>query len=141
MSTYLIDTSVLLDWLRDAPTRATAELHRLRSSPQQVALTQPVVMEVLMGAPRGTEVRTQQLLARFDHLDVDPYRDFAVAAELYRAAVRAGHPIRSSVDCLIAAVALRHDAILVHRDRDFRYLAKAVRDLRCLDTLEGALPE
>lgn len=84
-----------------------------------MALTQPVVMEVLMGAPRGTELRTQQLLARFHHLDVDPMTDYLAAAELYRAVRRTGDTVRSSVDCLIAAVAIRAGAVLVHRDRDF----------------------
>lgn len=136
MSRYLIDTSVLLDWLRDEPSRATAELERLRTSPDEVALTQPVVMEVLMGAPRGTETQTSQALARFSHLDVDPHADFSAAAELYRAVARSGHTVRSSVDCLIVAVALRTGAVLVHRDRDFRRLADVAPGLRCLDTLD-----
>ena len=136
MSLYLIDTSVIVDWLRDAPTRATAEFERLRASPQQIAMTQPVVQEVLMGAPRGTELRTQQLLARFRHVDVDPMTDYLAAAELYRAVRRTGDTVRSSVDCLIAAVAIRSGAVLVHRDRDFRRLATVARDLLCLDLVE-----
>lgn len=136
MTHYLVDTSVLLDWLRDEPSRATAEFERLRASPHEVALTQPVVMEVLMGAPRGTEGRTRQVLARFTHLDLDPHADFLAAAELYRAVARAGHTVRSSVDCLIAAVALRTGAVLVHRDRDFRRLTDVTPGLRCLDTID-----
>jgi predicted nucleic acid-binding protein len=37
---------------------------------------------------------------------------------------RTGLTIRSSVDCLIAACALRNDLTILHRDRDFRSLAK-----------------
>jgi predicted nucleic acid-binding protein len=37
--------------------------------------------------------------------------------------------VRSLLDCLIAAIAIRHDATLVHRDRDFDTLA-AVSPLR-----------
>ncbi|MBI3201267.1 MAG: PIN domain-containing protein [Myxococcales bacterium] len=49
---------------------------------------------------------------------------FEDAVHLYRSARRAGLTVRSSVDCLIAACALRHDVEVVHRDRDFAALAK-----------------
>jgi predicted nucleic acid-binding protein len=46
------------------------------------------------------------------------------AVRLYRAARRSGLTIRSSLDCLIAACAVRADVELVHRDRDFAALAR-----------------
>jgi predicted nucleic acid-binding protein len=54
---------------------------------------------------------------------------FAVAVDLYRAARKVGRGERSSVDCLIAACALRHDLEIMHRERDFASLA-AVSALR-----------
>lgn len=45
------------------------------------------------------------------------------AVDLFRRARRAGRTIRSSVDCLIAACAIRHDVEVLHRDRDFAALA------------------
>ena len=41
---------------------------------------------------------------------------------LYRAGRRSGLTIRSSVDCLIAACALRHGLTVLHHDRDFELL-------------------
>jgi predicted nucleic acid-binding protein len=46
------------------------------------------------------------------------------ASNLYRTARRAGFTVRSSVDCLIAACAIRHDLEVIHRDRDFEVLAR-----------------
>lgn len=46
------------------------------------------------------------------------------AVGLYRSARRAGITVRSSVDCLIAACALRHGLSVIHRDRDFDKLAR-----------------
>jgi predicted nucleic acid-binding protein len=46
------------------------------------------------------------------------------AAALYRSARRHGLTVRSSVDCLIAVCALRHDLEVLHRGRDFRALAR-----------------
>jgi predicted nucleic acid-binding protein len=54
---------------------------------------------------------------------------FLEAVALYRSARRAGRTVRSSVDCLIAACALRSDLEVLHRDRDFAALA-AVSGLR-----------
>jgi len=51
------------------------------------------------------------------------------ATTLYRAARKMGRTVRSSVDCLIAACALRHDLEILHRNRDFGALA-AVSALR-----------
>ena len=48
---------------------------------------------------------------------------FEDAVQLYRSARRAGRTIRSGVDCLIAACALRHGLTVAHRDRDFGALA------------------
>jgi hypothetical protein len=49
---------------------------------------------------------------------------FQEAAQLYRLARRAGVTVRSGVDCLIAACALRHDLSVFHDDRDFSLLAQ-----------------
>ncbi len=49
---------------------------------------------------------------------------FEEAAGLYRTARRAGLTVRSGVDCLIAACALRHALTVVHVDRDFDLIAR-----------------
>ncbi|UUZ62381.1 hypothetical protein LP417_19915 [Polaromonas sp. P1-6] len=40
-----------------------------------------------------------------------------------------GFTIRKSTDCLIAAIALEHGALLVHNDRDFLALAQTTPHL------------
>ena len=49
---------------------------------------------------------------------------FRLAVDLYRSARRAGFTVRSSVDCLIAACALRSSLTVLHHDRDFDALAR-----------------
>jgi predicted nucleic acid-binding protein len=49
---------------------------------------------------------------------------FDEAIDLYRAARRAGISVRSGVDCLIAACAIRHGLTLLHHHRDFPLLAR-----------------
>jgi len=54
---------------------------------------------------------------------------FTEAVDLYRRARRVGLTVRSSVDCLIAACAIRHDLEVLHSDRDYPALAR-VSELR-----------
>ena len=49
---------------------------------------------------------------------------FLEAVDLYRRARRAGLTIRSGVDCLIAACAVRHQLTILHNGRDYPSLAK-----------------
>jgi predicted nucleic acid-binding protein len=53
-------------------------------------------------------------------LSIDVVSD---AVDLFRRARRAGHTVRSGVDCLIAAWAVRHGLIVLHNGRDFPALA------------------
>jgi len=52
------------------------------------------------------------------------------AARIYGACRAAGVTIRSSVDCLIARIAIEHDLALLHDDRDFEDIARVVSELR-----------
>jgi predicted nucleic acid-binding protein len=58
--------------------------------------------------------------------------DFDLAAEVYREVQKRGHTIRSQIDCVIAAIAVRQGATLVHNDVDFDRMADVVPDLAVL---------
>jgi predicted nucleic acid-binding protein len=86
---------------------------------------------VLAGA---TSERAAERLRTFTSglrlLSVDPALDYHDAAAAFRAVRAAGRTVRSTLDCLIATVAVRTGATVVHRDRDFDVLAAALPDLR-----------
>ena len=91
----------------------------------------PVVQEVLQGFRDENAFRIARDAMRAlpiveSPLDLDIVEE---AVDLYRRARRAGLTIRSSVDCLIATCAIRHDLEVIHRDRDFEALA-SVSSLR-----------
>jgi predicted nucleic acid-binding protein len=50
---------------------------------------------------------------------VDAALDFRAAAQIYRTARRAGRTIGGINDCLIAAIAIRHAANVIHRDAGY----------------------
>ena len=86
----------------------------------------PVIQEILQGFRDETAFRIARDSMRALPIVESPLGFDVVeeAANLYRAARRGGVTVRSSVDCLIAACAIRHDLEVLHRDRDFEALAE-----------------
>src|SRR5262249_54105775 len=91
-----------------------------------VAVTEPVIMEVLAGARSDRrESDLRRLLLRFELLAFYFVADFDRAAPLYPPCPNAGVTPRGMVDCMIAAVALRRGATLLSHDTDMDRLAGA----------------
>jgi hypothetical protein len=96
----------------------------------------PVIQEVLQGLDSEAAHRTARDAMLALPVVESPLRLVVVeeAADLYRRARRAGLTVRSGVDCLIAACALRNDLTVLHHDRDFGALARvshlAARSIR-----------
>lgn len=122
----LADTSVWVEFLRRTGSRADRELYDLKEAdPTAVVTTEPVAMEILAGPTDELTVRRlRRLIDGMPSLGLEPRTDFREAAAIQRACRRNGHTIRSLVDCLIAAVAIRHQATLWHRDADFDAIAE-----------------
>ena len=121
----LLDTSAWVEFLR--ATGSSVHL-RVRSALEQdveLASTDVVVMEVLAGA-RDDRDRDElrRLLYGRTLLAVEGPSDYEQAAELYRTCRRHGETPRKLTDCLIAAVAIRNDAELLHADADFLAIAR-----------------
>jgi predicted nucleic acid-binding protein len=118
----LVDTSVWIEVFRK-PARLALEKH---IDFDEVVTCLPVVQEVLQGFKdeRAYAIARESMYA-LPMID-SPLTDRVVdqAVELYRSARRAGITVRSSVDCLIAASAIRHGVGVLHRDRDYDELAK-----------------
>ena len=56
----------------------------------------------------------------------DPVESYAQAARIYFACCRKGITVRSTIDCLIAQIALEHDLFLLHNDSDFIAMATVI---------------
>jgi predicted nucleic acid-binding protein len=128
----LIDSSAWIEFLRRTGSRANVEVREmLQQRPGDVATTEPIVMELLAGATTDRAFAQLDKLSRgIRMLSVDAAVDYRDAAITYRAVRRSGYTVRKTIDCLIAAVAVRTGATLVHRDSDFDLLAAALPDLR-----------
>ena len=117
----LVDTSIWVELLAGKPRYAIREEDLLR-----FVTCGPVVQEVLQGLRPGLQCDAfrKAFLAIPVLSDPVPLGLFVAAAEIYRQGRRRGITIRSSVDCLIAAIAIHHAIPVWHRDRDFSAIAR-----------------
>jgi predicted nucleic acid-binding protein len=115
----LVDTSIWIAILR-------GEIKVDRISYRSFLTCGPILEEVLQG------FEDDPITNRYvDHLmdvprlsDPLPSELFVMAADIYRQGRRRGLTIRSTMDCLIAAIALDNNVTLWHRDRDFDNIAQ-----------------
>jgi predicted nucleic acid-binding protein len=120
----LVDSSVWIDSARAIASDATRFLAG-RDEVDELATTGIIVQEVLQGT--STQKAFEAWRERFWGMLILEPRELhthEIAADLYRRARAKGLTIRKPNDCLIAALALEHGALLVHNDRDFTALAQ-----------------
>lgn len=122
----LIDTSIWIDFLRPKTKL------EISSTVFGQAVTTPIIIqEIFQG------LKDNQTSAKFKDSfmeiprasDPTPLEDYITASEIFSLARRKGLTIRSSADCLISAIAIKHKLRVWHRDRDYKSIAK-ITDLR-----------
>jgi predicted nucleic acid-binding protein len=124
----LVDTSVWIEILRDRVGRRRAAFDAALDGDDAV-LSRFHQLELLQGA---RDEREWSLLR--EYLDVQDYLEcaptsWADAARIFFDLRRRGKTVRSPIDCCIAQIAIDHEVLLLHRDRDFEVIAE-VRPLR-----------
>ena len=127
----LIDTSAWIEYLRRTGSPAHLEVRRLiREDQSAIVTTEPVIMELLAGAKDERVLgKLEELADGLRMVPVDAVLDYHDAAAVHRVVRRSGQTVRKLLDCLIASVAVRTGATLVHRDRDFDVIAACLPDL------------
>lgn len=123
----LADTSAWIEYDRATGSAVDERLSALIASDGPLAITEPVVMEVVAGARSNErESDLRRLLLRFHLLRFDAATDFDGAMRIYRRCRSAGVTPRGMIDCMIAAVAWRRRATLLANDTDLDRVARVV---------------
>jgi predicted nucleic acid-binding protein len=128
----LVDTSVWIDLFRERRSTPAARLRRILDDGSDFAVAHVIVQELLQGAANQREFAllyeyftTQRVLASEDALNAH-----CRAARLYFNCRRRGFTPRSTIDCLIAQIAVEHRVPLLHNDQDFERIAKVAPQLK-----------
>jgi len=129
---YLIDTSVWIGLFRGRESAAIRQLKIILNQGIPFGISSVIYQELLQGAKGENDYNQLQTYLgsqRFYH-PLDEIKSYADAARIYVDCRRHGITIRSTIDCLIAEVAIEHGLILLHDDRDFTQMASVINDLR-----------
>lgn len=121
----LIDTSAWVEYLRGTGSQTNFKVREIIGFDAQIC--DPVRMELLAGARDEQHVaQLEKFLARTTVMKTESI-DYDNAADIYRACRRLGLTIRTHIDCLIAAIAIRTDTDLLHNDSDFDAIAQVTK--------------
>jgi hypothetical protein len=120
----LVDTSVWIAWLNGKTGARITPDHALN-----FVTCGPIAQEVLQGLREGPMAQAfRDSFSGIPRLgDPVTFETFLEGAEIYNFGRRKGYTIRSSTDCLIAAIAIQNDVPVWHRYRDFTVIARFTR--------------
>jgi predicted nucleic acid-binding protein len=118
----LVDTSV---WIASFRRKDPFRIEEVIAF-DDIVTCLPVIQEVLQGFRDESAYRAARDSMLALPIVESPAGEslFLEAASLYRSARNRGITVRSAVDCLIAACALRHDLTVLHSDRDYTLISE-----------------
>ncbi len=127
----LIDTSVLIDYLKGKDNTATEKFQEILDISIPFGINSLIFQEVLQGARNTAEYnKLKEYLETLDFYELTKGRkSYEEAAYLNFQCRRSGVTVRSTIDLLIAQTAIEHSMPLLHNDSDFDHIAKVIKTL------------
>jgi predicted nucleic acid-binding protein len=123
----LVDSSAWVEYDRATGSPTHLRLRELIEAGGPIAVTEPVIMEVLASARDDRrEADLRRLLGRFQLLGFDAVTDLDGATRIYHRCRAEGVTPRGMIDCMIAAVAWRRGATLLAHDADMDRIAGVI---------------
>jgi hypothetical protein len=121
----LVDSSIWIDFFRSESSPASTELRRIIADAEPFALTGIIATEILRGLTR--EVGTiEEYLGLWTFLEPTGLSTFREAARICRVGRSRGISL-TTIDTLIAAIALENGARVFTLDSDFSQIARITR--------------
>jgi hypothetical protein len=128
----LVDTSVLVDYFKGIESRPARLFDELMENGIPYGINDFVYQELLQGSRTIDEFNTLK-----EYLETIPFFDLHYGKESYEKAAflhfqcrKNGIPIRSTIDVLIAEIAIENNLFLLHNDGDFDNMRKVIKELR-----------
>ena len=122
----LIDTSAWIDFLNGHASPERRAVAELVAGEEEICTCGVVVAEVFQGLCRN-KVRgeLQRLFQNLLFLEASGIAIYLRAAEIYRSLREQGVTVRSTIDCLIAALAEENGCLILARDRDLALIVQS----------------
>lgn len=121
----IVDSSVWIEFFRATNSSAHQTLERLIAGEERIIVPDIVMTELLIGTTdERVAAHLERTLMQFEVEPAAPLEDALAAARIHRTCRRNGETVRSLADCYVAAMAMRLDVPVLHRDRDFEVIAR-----------------
>jgi Predicted nucleic acid-binding protein, contains PIN domain len=128
----LVDTSVLISFFKGKETEKTNKFQQIIQSDIPFGINDFIYQEILQGSRTDKEFNLLK-----DYLQSQKFYSLKLGNKSYENAARMffqcrknGITIRSTIDLLIAEMAIENKLFLLHEDRDFSNMAKVIIDLK-----------
>ncbi len=130
----LVDTSILIGYFKGVKGEPYDMLDSLIDRNIPIGICSQVYQEVLQGAKNEKEFEVlKQYLNTLNMYDVCyGKQSYEQAAWLYFTCRKAGVTPRSTVDLIIAQIAIDNNLLLFHNDKDFVQIAQVIPTLKLL---------
>jgi predicted nucleic acid-binding protein len=126
----LIDTSAFIEFLNQTGSHFDREIEMLISNDDDISVADIILTEILQGIKNDNEYNEiKRTLLSFPMYSLKDIYSYITAADIYRKCRKRGITIRTTVDLLIAQIAIENNLILLHNDKDFDAIAQ-VSDLK-----------
>lgn len=121
----LVDTSILIDYFRGVENKGVQSFHTILDKNFPLGISHLIYLEVLQGSRTEKDyLRLREYLDTQVFYELKKGRDsYAEAAQMYLKLRKKGVTV-STIDCLIARVALDNDLFLLHNDKDFTRISR-----------------
>lgn len=120
----IADTSAWVEYDRATGSPADLRIAQLIATGDELAVSEPIVMEICAGARTDRQERElRRLLLRCTLVPFDPSSDFDGAVRIYRQCRSIGVTPRGLIDCMVAAIAWRTGGTLLAHDADVDRIA------------------
>ncbi len=120
----IVDTSVWIDFLEGGTHWTKTRLKEKLNDRDSIIYSEMILLEIIQGIRERKGREEIERMFRSLILIPEKRSTTLLAAEIYQELQRKGLRIRSVVDCLIAATAIETGAAILHKDRDFEFIAE-----------------
>ncbi len=122
----LIDTSAWIDFLNGHTSPERRAVAELVAGEEEICTCGVVVAEVFQGLRRNKDrIDLQRLFEKLLFLEASGIAIYLRAAEIHRSLREQGVTVRSTIDCLIAALAEEYGCYILARDRDLAMIVQS----------------
>ena len=130
----LVDTSVIIGYLQGKSGAPYSHLEAIIEHDIPFGICNYVYQELLQGTK--TEKEFKELKAYLNDLlfyDLcNGRKSYEEAAMLYAKCKKSGVTVRSTIDVIIAQIAIENQLHLLHDDKDYVNMAEVVKELRLI---------